>query len=107
MSFDEQPDAPIHGECEAEINKLQEQLTIVTMRALCYQSALLAVSENADECKDSNEQAFADLTRPGGVEQIVTTPPVDPLLNKWRYAAANGETELGFDEWKAFNKEMS
>jgi hypothetical protein len=29
MSFDEQPDAPLHGECEAEIHRLEAQVKML------------------------------------------------------------------------------
>ena len=61
MSFDEQPDGDIHGECAAEIHRLEQELRIKTEEHDCCAADLITWRKSADAAIAENVELRALL----------------------------------------------
>jgi hypothetical protein len=77
--FDEQPDAPLHGECAAEISNLRMQLALVLPMAKAH-AAAHPVGSNADIVRHAEEVLRACTPPDDGRGTSLGVAPCDEAL---------------------------
>ena len=78
MSFDEQPDGDIHGECAAEIHKLEAERDALAARLQEMRDALKRINKHPS--KPSEELGYVGCRRVAGEAIINTTDTSAQIL---------------------------